>query len=154
MKRAYGILAAAALILLPVQASALVELDLGFEPAEVCPGDDAQFFFSLENVGDQEEMVALSVTVSFGDYVIGPLEGQVPLAAGEEVAREFGMRVPPPAPPGVLRIDVSATDSDGIVEAAAELEILECLGPGVAPEKGAKNLLNQIQKSFRDLGVR
>ena len=147
------ILAVFALALAPGRAMAAVDLDLAFDPAEACPGDQVQFFFSIENVGDEAEMVSLSVTLSWGDTVIGPFTSQLPLAAGEEAAREVVFMVPPPTPPGTLVVDASATDSDGTVEATASLDIVECLA-AAAPEKDAKRLLNEIARELRQIGLK
>jgi hypothetical protein len=144
----------AAFALMPGQAQSALELDMGFDPAQACPGEQVNFFFSLENVGDAEEMVTLSVTVSFGDLVIGPVEGQFPLAAGEEIAWEFGIMLPPPTPPGTLVIEATATDSDGSVEAIAELEIVDCKTSGAKKSDDGKKLLKEIRKSLREQGLK
>ncbi|MBD3335240.1 MAG: hypothetical protein GF355_06960 [Candidatus Eisenbacteria bacterium] len=146
-----GMLAVAAL-LVPGSAMAMLELDLGFDPTEVCPGDDVQFFFSLENIGDEAEMVEMTVMVTFDDFEIGPITGTFELAAGEEVTKEIGLMVPPPTPPGTLTIYASATDSDGTVEDTAELTINDCRGANQSANPRA--LLNDFRKALGSIGLR
>ena len=140
------------LLCLPSTASALLELDMGFEPAEVCPGENVQFFFMLENVGGDDEMVEFAVTLTFHEFTIGPIMGQFRLAAGEQVSHEFDFMVPPPTPPGLLTITATATDSGGTVEATAELEILECerAGRGL----NGQQLLQTLKRELRGIGLR
>ena len=152
MKRIAWTLAAAALVLMPVKASAVLELDMGFDPAEACPGEQVQFFFLLENVGGEEESVTLSVEFSFDEMTWGPFEGTFDLAAGEAISKELPFNVPPPMPAGMLTITTTATDSAGPVTAVAELEILDCGGPGKAMSPNA--MIGQLRKQFGELGVR
>ena len=155
--RRFGVGAALAvavlgLALLPMKASAALELDIGFDPAEVCPGETAQFFFSLENVGDTEELVEISVMLTFEDEEFGPFTGELPLAAGELISKELAFPVPPPAPPGTLTVSVTATDSDGEVSDEASITVLECMGPGRSPSP--RNLINRFRRTLSELGVR
>jgi hypothetical protein len=145
-----GLALAVTALLVPTQASAMLELDVGFEPTEVCPGDSFQFFFALENVGEQEEMVEVCMTLSWEGHEFGPICAEFPLAAGEGFMREFEMMVPPPVPPGTLTIYVTATDSEGTVEDTAELTILECRGAAMA--MSAKPLIRAFQKELRQQG--
>ncbi len=147
-----GLALAVLALLLPARASALLELDMGFDPAQVCPGDQVQFFFALENVGTTAETVIFTVNVQFGQFTVGPFTAQFPLAAGEQIAREFTFMVPPPAPPGILTMTATAEDSGGIVEAVAELEILDCESGGSA--RNGRQLLNTVAKELRAIGLR
>ena len=125
----------AAMLLVPAAALALVEVDIAFDPAEVCPGDEASFFFALENVGAEETEVTVSFTFEFMGESFGPFESDpFPLAAGEEITREAMLMVPPMAEPGTIAITVEATDVDGTASDAASLTILDCGG-----ERGAKD---------------
>ena len=152
MKRIAMTLVSAALLLMPVEASALLELDMGFDPAEVCPGEQVQFFFLLENVGGEAETVTMSVEFSFEEMTWGPFEGTFDLAAGEVISKEFQFMVPPPMPAGMLMITATATDSAGSVEAVAELEILDCGGRGKA--MSPQSMIGQLRKQFGEIGVR
>jgi hypothetical protein len=145
------ILAALALVLMPMKASALLELDLGFDPTEACPGDEVHFFFSLENVGDESEMVNFAITITWNDEVFGPFEGDFEMPAGEEFAREFMFLVPSMIPPGTLTLTVTATDSDGMVEDEAVLEILDC---GGNDKQNPKPLVNVLRKHFRQYDIK
>jgi len=149
---AVAIFVAALGLLSPGNASATLSLDLGFDPTEICPGNPVQFFFDLENVGDQAETVTLSVTFSYEGYEFGPFEGQFPMAAGEEFAKEINLYVPPMAPPGTLHIAVTATDSGGSVDDSADLVILQC-GPAFGGN-GAKLLIQNTRKAVQELGVK
>lgn len=139
-------------LLVPTKASAMLELDLGFEPTEVCPGDEVRFFFALENVGDQEEMVELCVTLMWEEFEFGPFCGEFPLAAGEGFADELFLAVPPIVPPGTLTVYVTATDSDGTVEDTAELTILQCRS--AAAGLSVKPLINAFRRELREHGIR
>jgi len=158
MKTYLGLaLALCGLLLVPAQASALLELDMGFEPTEACPGDAVQFFFALENVGNQDEDVTLSVTVTFAGMVIGPLGGAFHLAAGEEIAREVRFVVPIGTPPGTLVLDATAADSAGEVHAQAQVEILDCgdiPGPPGTAEGQTKKLPRTVAKELRGIGLK
>ncbi|MBD3237393.1 MAG: hypothetical protein GF330_11855 [Candidatus Eisenbacteria bacterium] len=146
----FGLALAVAALLVPTQASAMLEVDIGFEPDEVCPGDEVRFFFALENVGEQEEMVELCMTLSWEGNEFGPICAEFPLAAGEGFMEEFEMMVPPPVPPGTLTVLVTATDSDGTVEDTAELTILECRGAAMA--MSAKPLIQKFKNELRQHG--
>ncbi|MCK4414713.1 MAG: hypothetical protein KAY32_14360 [Candidatus Eisenbacteria sp.] len=150
-------LALCGLLLVPAQASALLELEMGFEPTEACPGDAVQFFFSLENVGDQDEEVTFSVTLTFADMVFGPFEGTFHLAAGEEIAREVRFVVPMGTPPGTLVLEATAADSAGAVHAQAQVEILDCgdvPGPFGKAEGHTKKLPRTVAKALRGIGLK
>lgn len=146
-----AVAAAAIGLLLPLPAMAALELDLGFEPAEVCPGEWVQFFFALANVGDEAEMVDLAIMLSFGGQEFGPFGGTLALAAGEEITRELRFRIPPPAPAGTLTVSATATDSDGTVEDSATLEILDCMGPGGGTSP--QGLIESFRRALRGIGI-
>jgi hypothetical protein len=121
-----GLLCVLTLLLVPASALALLDFDIAFEPTELCPGEEAQFFFYLENIGGTDEIVELAVTIEFEGYAFGPITVQFPLAAGEEITKELPFFVPPFAPPGTLTVTMVASDSGGSIEDVAELTILEC----------------------------
>jgi hypothetical protein len=155
MKRlAHALIAAVALglVLFPVQAAAMLQLDIGFDPSEACPGDEVHFFFSLENVGDEAETVELSVTLTFQDEEFGPFTGEFELAAGEGISKELAFTIPPMAPAGTLTVTVQATDSDGMVEDSASLEVLEC--NGIGGQTNPRQLINSFRRVLGRLGVR
>jgi hypothetical protein len=146
-----AILAALALALLPMKASALLELDIGFDPTEACPGDQVHFFFSLENVGGQSEIVEVSVEIHFDDAVFGPFGGDFEMPAGEEISHELVFMIPPPAPPGTLTIYVTATDSDGMVMDDASLTILDC---GGGDKSNPRPVVNKVKKELGKIGIK
>jgi hypothetical protein len=145
-------------ILVPATAMAALSLDIAFDPEEACPGDEVYFFFSLENVGGQEEMVEFSVTFEIDGEVFGPFTGEFPLAAGEEISREGMLFIPPFVPPVSLVVTVEATDSDGTVTDSASLTILDCgggRGPQIAKvNKGAKALAKSFKKTLKEMELR
>ena len=150
--RAFLVSAALGLVLFPLQAAAMLQLDIGFDPSQACPGDEVQFFFYLENVGDEAETVELSVTLTFQDEEFGPFTGEFELPAGEEVSKELAFTIPPMAPAGTLTVTVTATDSDGTVEDSASLEVLEC--NGVGGQTSARGLVNRFRRILSRIGVR
>ncbi|MFH1866166.1 MAG: hypothetical protein ABIK85_09810, partial [Candidatus Eisenbacteria bacterium] len=132
-----------ATLLMPATALALVEVDIAFDPTEVCPGDEASFFFALENVGAEETEVTLAFTFEFMGHVMGPFECYpFPLAAGEAITHEAMLMIPPMAPAGTIVITVDATDDDGTVTDTASLTILDCGG-----ERGKDPKLAQSEKA-------
>ena len=145
----------AAMLLVPATALALVEVDIAFDPVEVCPGDEVSFFFALENVGAEETMVTLAFSFEYAGEVIGPFETPpFPLAAGEEIAREAALFIPPIAEPGTITIYVEATDDDGTASDDASLTILDCGGergkhPKLSTSKN--NLAKDIRKMLKKL---
>ena len=152
-----GALLGALALLIPGSASAALDLDMGFEPTAACPGETAQFFFLLENVGGEDQVVTFSVTLTFGDMVFGPFEGDFPLAAGEDISTELAFRIPMGVPPGLLTIDASATDADGTVEAQAQFEVLDCEGKAggdKAHPNAEKKMLQGIAKELRRIGLK
>lgn len=149
-----AVLCAAVMVLfaMPGPAQAAVSVDIGFDPAQVCAGDNVQFFFSLENVGQGETIATLSVTFTYNGMPIGPFTMDVPLAAGQEIAKEIAFRVPPMTPPGTLGVTVSATDADGTVGDSAELNIISC-GPAAGMDS-AKGLINNFRLVLSQIGLR
>ena len=155
MKRltfATAVLAVLGLALLPTKAFALLELDIGFDPTEVCPGERVMFSANLTNVGDEDEHVIVTATAEFEGEEIGTFEGEFELAAGEGISEEIALMIPPASPPGTLVVTITATDSDGTVEDSAELTVLECDGimGGISP----RVLINPLRRAFARLGLR
>jgi hypothetical protein len=140
----------AAMLLVPAAALALVEVEIAFDPIEVCPGDQASFFFALENVGAEETMVTLSFSFEYAGEVIGPFQtGTFPLAAGEEITREAMLMIPSIAQPGTITIYVEATDDDGTASDDASLTILDCGGDrsmGHEKDRLAKDIKKMLKK--------
>ena len=98
-------------------ALAAVDVELAFAPDTVAPGDEVQMFSSIANMGDAETVADLEVTISFMGYEVGPLAGELPLAAGEELSQEFAFMVPPLPMDGTMMITISAT-ADGVTNTA------------------------------------
>ncbi len=140
-------IAVAALLLVPASALATLELDLAFDPAEACPGDDVQFFFALENVGGEDEMVEFGVTFVIAEYEFGPFTMEFPLAAGEEIVKEATLFIPPPVPPVTMTVSVTATDSAGTVEDEASLTVLDC-GDRQSGKHRVEKSTHSLAKSF------
>ena len=96
---------------------AACDVELAFTPDTVAAGDEVTMFASIANLGDQDTMADLVISVTFMDYEVGPLEGQMPLAAGEELSNEATFVVPPLPYGGTLTITVTAT-CDGVSDTA------------------------------------
>jgi len=145
----------AAMLLVPAAALALVEVEIAFDPVEVCPGDEASFFFALENVGAEETEVTLAFTFDFMGEVIGPFESPpFPLAAGETITREAMLMIPPMAPASTIIVTVEATDDDGTSSDMASLTILDCGGErGNDPKlaKSEKNVVKSVSKMLKKI---
>ncbi len=145
-------------IMIPATAFAALDLDIAFDPEEACPGDEVYFFFALENVGGEEEMVEFAVTFEIDGDTFGPFTGEFPLAAGEEISREGYLFIPPFVPPVSLVVIVEATDSDGTVTDTASLTILDCGGEGgpqiAKVNKGAKALAKSFKKTLKAMELR
>ncbi len=137
-----------ALILVPATSFADVALNIAFDPAQACPGDDVSFFFSLENVGADAEQVELSVMIDFNGTSFGPVVGTLELAAGEVVSDEVALVVPPLTAPGALTIDATATDSGGSVNDTASLTINDCGGSGTQTVGLAARVAFAVRKAM------
>jgi hypothetical protein len=144
--------------MVPATALAALDLDIAFDPEEACPGDEVYFFFALENVGGEEEMVELAVSFEIDGQVFGPFTVEFPLAAGEEISHEGYFFIPPPVPPVSLVVTAEATDSDGTVTDTASLTILDCSGErGPKPakvNKGVKELAKTFKKTLKEMELR
>jgi len=90
-------------------AMAACAVDLAFSPDVAAPGDEVTLFVSIANLGDTDEIADIEITVTFMEYEVGPLMGQLPLAAGEELSQELAFIVPPVPMGGTLTITVTAT---------------------------------------------
>lgn len=150
MKKLVALLA---IICVPALASAVPVVDLGFDPSEVCPGNQVQFFFSLENQGDAASDITVSVTFHINGYDFGPLEGVVPMAAGQLISQEIPFFVPPNVPPGSLGVTVVASDETGQSTDSGTLTILDCGGPS-AGTPSVNGLSNNFKKALSQIGVR
>jgi hypothetical protein len=144
----------AAMLLVPATALALVDVGIGFDPTEVCPGEEVYFFFALENVGAEETMVALTFSFDLNGQVFGPFTTpEFPMAAGEEFSREAMLMIPMGCPPGYLGIQVEATDDDGTATSEASLTILDCAerGEKLNDAKAEKELAKDVKKMLKRL---
>ena len=123
MKRLAMILA-----LLALSASAAVAdlaLEMAFAPDVASPGDEVAFFASIANLGDEAVVAELEFMAYFNDIEFGPITGNLPLAAGEELSKEIAFIVPQVPEEGDLLIIVTADDGmGGIVTAEAALSIV------------------------------
>jgi len=81
-------------------------------------------FMSIANMGDADAVAALTVSISFMGYEVGPLNGDLPLAAGEELSHEFGFIAPPLPVSGTLVITVTATAGSVTNSATATVDIV------------------------------
>ncbi len=150
MKRMLAIAAVIA-CLSPAIALALPVVDVGFDPTEVCPGNQVQFFFSLENQGDVQSDVTLSVSFDINGYQFGPFEGVIPMAAGQVISHEIPFYVPQFVPAGYLTVSVTATDATGSTSDSGTLTVLEC-GPKAAMPS-ITGLAKNFQMALRQIGV-
>jgi hypothetical protein len=147
----------AAMLLVPATALALVDVGIGFDPAEVCPGEEVYFFFSLENIGAEETEVTLSFSFELNGDMFGPFTTPAfPLAAGEEISREAMLMIPMGLPPSSLAIYVEATDADGTASDDAALTILDCTERGAKlkeakSDKAEKELAKDVRKMLKKL---
>ncbi len=101
-------------------ALAAVDVELAFSPDTVMAGDQVSMFSSVANMGDTETVASIEVSITFMDYEVGPLAGDLPLAAGEELSQEMAFIVPPLPVGGTLVITVSAT-ADGVTDTATAM---------------------------------
>jgi len=104
-------------------AAAQIDVNMAFDPAVAAPGDQVAFFASVANLGDEDVTAAIDVTVSFADYTFGPVSGDLPLAAGQDLSDEFAFVVPPLPYGGTLTITVTATAGDFSDSATAALTV-------------------------------
>lgn len=144
----------AAMLLVPATALALVDVGIGFDPAEVCPGEEVYFFFALENIGAEETMVTLTFSFELNGEMFGPFTTpEFPMAAGEEFSREAMLMIPMGCPPGSLGIYVEATDADGTAMDDASLTILDCAerGEKLNDAKAEKELAKDVRKMLKKL---
>jgi hypothetical protein len=131
-------------------AQAQIDVELAFDPDVAAPGDMVTLFASIANLGDEAVVADLEVTVEAGDVVVGPLFGQVPLAAGEELSAELVFIVPPVPEGGTLTITVTATAGEYTDTAVATLTVV--VGGGQAASARdlryiGEGLVNQLGES-------
>ncbi len=100
-------------------AMAAVDMELAFSPDTAAPGDAVTLFTSIANMGDADEVVPFTVTITYGEFIIGPVEGSMALAAGQELTNEYTFLVPALPYGGDLVIEVSATTADGVTTTAS-----------------------------------
>jgi hypothetical protein len=111
--RKLAIMTLAVVVCMSGAALAAVDVEMAFAPDTVAPGDEVQMFSSIANMGDAETVAALEISISFMGYEVGPLMGEMPLAAGEELSQEFAFIAPPLPMSGTMEITISAT-ADGV----------------------------------------
>ncbi|MEN8008222.1 MAG: hypothetical protein ABFS42_14470 [Candidatus Krumholzibacteriota bacterium] len=104
-------------------AMAACDVELGFSPDVAAPGDMVTMFVSIANLGDTDEIADIEIMITFMGYEVGPLMGQLPLAAGEELSQECTFMVPPLPMGGTLSISVTATCGGMSDTATASLTI-------------------------------
>ncbi|HEV2105604.1 MAG TPA: hypothetical protein VGU27_07715 [Candidatus Eisenbacteria bacterium] len=116
MKTRYlaGLLAGALLACAGGPASADVKVKVAVTPDTVFQCSRAQVFFAIGNTGTQPIGAHVCIALARNDTVIvGPLCGNVRLAAGERRQHEFDLFVPPRTPVGQYALIARATGTDG-----------------------------------------
>ena len=105
-------------------ASAMCDVELAFSPDTAAPGDEVLFFASIANLGDEDAVATIDLTLTFMDYEFGPFTCDLPLAAGEELSRELAFIVPMVPMGGTFSITVTATCNGESDTATASLTIV------------------------------
>lgn len=127
-------------------AFAQIDVEMAFDPTEAAAGDEVSFFVSVANLGDEAVLADLELTLSFGDFTVGPILGKLPLAAGEELSQELMLVVPALPTGGDLTIELTATAGEFSDTATATLTIL---GEGSgSTAQGIQGLGDAIQQSL------
>ncbi len=145
-------------------AMAQVDVNLAFDPTTAQPGDQVSFFASVANLGSEQVLADLALTVQVGAFKLGPIGGKLPLAAGQELSREISFVVPPLPMGGDLTITVTATAGESTDTASATLtvvagqtaggnaatigpDILKAFGVGTADSEPAT--IGQLKQEYR-----
>lgn len=125
---------AAMLLTLAVTASvaaAQVDVELAFSPPVVKAGEEVTFFSSISYLGSEATEADVELTFAFGTFEFGPIQGQVPLAAGLERSREFHFVAPPLPMAYTLSITLSVTAGGSTDSTTATLTIEAAEGAGL-----------------------
>lgn len=137
----YLVLAASFVFGMAGAASAMCDVELAFSPDVAGPGDEVAFFASIANLGDEDAVATIDMTLTFMEYEFGPFSCDLPLAAGEELSRELAFIVPPLPMEGTFTITVTATCNGESDTATASLTIEPAEGDanfdglaGIGPE--------------------
>jgi hypothetical protein len=124
MKKLTLLLMGLALVSFASAAHAQIDVELAFDPTEVMPGDVVHVFASIANLGDEAVVADIELTITFNEWEFGPFYGSLPLAAGEELSREFAFPVPHVPVGGDLTITITATAGEYSDTATATLTII------------------------------
>jgi len=125
MFKLWTALLASMLMILGAAASlAQIDVELAFDPEVVYPGDTVTMFAGIANLGDTDVVADIELTLTLNDMDFGPFAGQLSLAAGEELSREFSFYIPPVPMDVTLVITVTATAGDYSDTATANLTIM------------------------------
>jgi len=123
--------------LLASSAFAAVDVQLAITPGTINAGDQVSMFMSIANMGDADAVAALTVSISFMGYEVGPLNGDLPLAAGQELSHEFSFVAPALPVSGTLIITVTATAGSVTNTATATVDLV---GTGLGGYGGLNTL--------------
>lgn len=105
-------------------AVAQIDVELAFDPDVAHPGDTVMLFTSIANLGDEDVVADIEVSIEVMGEIFGPFGGSLPLAAGEELSREFAFIIPPLEESGDLTITVTATAGEWSDTASATLTVV------------------------------
>ncbi len=119
-----ALLASLLMVLGASAALAQIDVELAFDPEVAHPGDTVTMFTGIANLGDTDIMVDIELTLTLNEMDFGPFAGQLSLAAGEELSREFAFYIPPVPMDVTLGITVTATAGDYSDTATASLTIM------------------------------
>jgi hypothetical protein len=111
---------------------AQIDVNMAFHPAVADLGRRVAFFASVENLGAQNERVAVSLTIKAGIITIGPMLGVFTLAPGEEQSIEIPFFV---IFPGVMKVTLVGTTGTFTDTAVATLT-----ARGFGPPPSAEDL--------------
>lgn len=125
-------------------AVAQIDVDLAFDPTEAAPGDEVGIFMAIANLGDEAVVAEIELYATYNEYEFGPLTGNLPLAAGEEMSKEMVFIVPFVPESGDLVISVTATAGEYSDTAEAVLTIIVEEGGGESFENLPHFLLDEL----------
>ena len=125
MRTLLSIFCTAAIVAIAATAAmAQIDVDISFDPTSASAGDEVHLNVSVANQGADPVLADIDLTVTLGDFTVGPLLGKLPLAAGEQLTRDVSMVIPPAPVSGDLTLDLAASVGEFQDSSSATLTLM------------------------------
>lgn len=149
MRRLLSISCAVAFVAMAAtSAMAQIAVNISFDPTSASAGDEVHLYVSVANQGADPVLADIDLTVTLGDFSVGPILGKLPLDGGAELSRDVSMVIPPAPVSGDLTLDLAA--SAGEFEDSSSTTLTLMSSSGGTTDEGLTVLAQQL---FTGMGI-